>query len=173
MVDIITVHQDIMFLLKRFLKDLRDNTTVPYRLTVVDNNSQNASVEFLKALQEKGEIDLIRVTPEENAKDAYNTRWLNDTLPVGAKPVTDGAKIMTHGQCLDVVLGRVSAEHVVTIDTDVLVKPRWLERMLSEDAGCVGQSKFGPHDTTRIWVANCLYHRKLWMKQGRLCNQCD
>ena len=157
--------------IQRFLKDLRKNTTAPYRLTVVDNNSTNASADFLKGLHDKGEIKLIRVTPEENSRDAYGIGHLNDTLPQGAVPVTDGQKVMTHGQCLDVALSHADAEKIVTIDTDVLVKPMWLERMLSEsDAACVGQSKTGPHNTSRIWVANCLYDR-LAMEESRTTMQ--
>lgn len=166
MIDIVTVHQDISFLLYGFLNDLRKNTSVPYRLIIVDNNSKNSTKDFLKKEHEDGNIVLIELTPENYLLNLEDTS-LEGTAPNGGRWIKDGSRVLTHGQCLDVALSKIESEHFITIDIDVFVKAGWLEKMLAEakanNAACVGQSKLGPYNTSRIWVANCLYDTEKFM----------
>lgn len=166
MIDIITVHQDISFLLYKFLRELRRNTDEQYRLIVVDNNSKNKTKDFLKNERDNKKIVLIEINPDNYALHVNNER-IEKLAPEGGRWIGDGSKILTHGQCLDAAIDKVQSDYFVVMDIDVFVKRGWLKKMLNEskanDAACVGQSKLGPYNTSRIWVANCLYDTEKFM----------
>jgi GT2 family glycosyltransferase len=160
MVDIIVVNNGNLFLIKSFLSHLKANTSVPYNLYVVDNDSKNGSIDYLRQKSVEDGFRFLETTlelyPQQIAPfDAEKT------IPPYAIMVDHGERVLSHGQCVDLARERISSEFHVVIDSDCLVQTGWLERMLKEMSdervACVGNSKLGPYNLSRIWVSNCLY----------------
>jgi GT2 family glycosyltransferase len=175
MVDIIVVHQNILCVIKEFMECLEENTTLPYRLIVVDNDSKNESIDYIRQKKSDGKIDIL-IEADPSKKDEYfspcdlteNTYFFEKYHWCTVE--RDGENILTHGECLDIASEYIESEFYVTIDSDCFVKKGWLDRMMKEmedpDVCSTGDSKLGPYNTTRIWVANCLTRTEMY-KKGR------
>jgi len=160
MTDIIVVHKDVLCLIKHFLKYLKRNTAMPFRLIVVDNSSSDCSVEFLQKEKDLGNIDvLVRASKEKvpqflpHRTDLIYDRYFGE---------------LTHGDCLDIASEYIINKFYVTIDSDVFVKQGWLSRLLIEmedNSVCsTGYSKYGVANTSRIWVACCLTRSEMYFR---------
>ncbi len=104
------------------LRSVRKFTKYPYKVIVVDNNSQDKSLEYLKSLNW---ISLIERHP---------------------KPDEPGGGY-AHGAALDLALEKCNTEFFVTMHSDVIVrKERWLTDLIGYFDGdksvvCVGSGK--------------------------------
>ena len=104
------------------LRSVRKFTKYPYKVIVVDNNSQDKSLEYLKSLNW---ISLIERHP---------------------KPDEPGGGY-AHGAALDLVLEKCNTEFFVTMHSDVIVrKERWLTDLIGyfdgdKSVACVGSGK--------------------------------
>lgn len=102
------------------LRSLRKFTRYPYEVIVIDNNSQDESLEYLKSL-----------------------RWIR-LIERGDSKLRGG---FAHGAGLDVGLENCNTEFFISMHSDTFVeRPNWLTELISyfngdESVACVGSSK--------------------------------
>ena len=115
------------------LRSVRKFTKYPCEVIVVDNNSQDKSLEYLKSLNW---ICLIERHP---------------------KPDEPGAGF-AHGAALDLALARCNTEFFVSMHSDVIVhKDRWLTDLIGyfdgdKSVACVGSGKIELKPKWRIYL---------------------
>jgi len=102
------------------LRSLRKFTRYPYEVIVIDNNSQDESLEYLKSL-----------------------RWIR-LIERGDSKLRGG---FAHGAGLDVGLENCNTEFFISMHSDTFVqRPNWLTELISyfngdESVACVGSGK--------------------------------
>jgi len=115
------------------LRSVRKFTKYPCEVIVVDNNSQDESLEYLKSLNW---ICLIERHP---------------------KPDEPGAGF-AHGAALDLALARCNTEFFVSMHSDVIVhKDRWLTDLIGyfdsdKSVACVGSGKIELKPKWRVYL---------------------
>jgi glycosyltransferase involved in cell wall biosynthesis len=119
---ICVVQYKTLQLTKLCLRSIRKFTNYPYEVIVIDNNSADESLEYLKSLN-----------------------WIN--LIERKDPVNDSSGGYAHAAALDMGLQKTNTEFFVTVHSDTIVhKDNWLSELISffgEDANtaCVGSGK--------------------------------
>lgn len=104
------------------LRSIRKYTCLPYEVVVVDNDSQDASLEYLKSL-----------------------RWIR--LIERKDPTNDTSGGYAHAAALDLALQECRTEFFVSLHSDTVIhRDGWLEMLLEPFAGepkmaCVGGGK--------------------------------
>jgi glycosyltransferase involved in cell wall biosynthesis len=117
---ICVVNYKTLDLTRLCLRSIRKFTTYPYEVIVIDNDSADESLEYLKGLKW---IRLIERASKDDPEGGYS-----------------------HGAGLDLGLANCSTEFFVSMHSDTLVrKERWLEDLIAffdkEDVACVGAGK--------------------------------
>ncbi len=133
---ICVVNYKTLELTRLCLRSIRKYTRQPYELLVVDNHSQDASLEYLRSL---GWIRLIeRTDPTNDASGGY-----------------------AHGAALDLALAECRTEFFVALHSDTVIhRDGWLELLLKPFRGgpkmaCVGGGKVELEPAWRTWLKKC------------------
>ena len=130
---ICVVNYKTLDLTRLCLRSVRKFTKYPCEVIVVDNNSQDKSLEYLKSLNW---ISLIERHP---------------------KPDEPGGGY-AHGAALDLALARCNTEFFVSMHSDVIVrKDRWLTDLIGyfdsdKSVACVGSGKIELKPKWRIYL---------------------
>jgi len=111
------------------LRSIRKFTAYPYKVIVVDNNSQDSSTEYLKSLP-----------------------WI--TLLERKDPANDSSGGYAHGAALDLALQNCDTEFFVSLHSDTFIKKQnWLTDLIrhfdnNDKIACVGSGKI---ELTPAW----------------------
>ena len=130
---ICVVNYKTLDLTRLCLRSVRKFTKYPCEVIVVDNNSQDKSLEYLKSLNW---ISLIERHPKSDE-------------PGGG---------YAHGAALDLALARCNTEFFVSMHSDVIVrKDRWLTDLIGyfdsdKSVACVGSDKIELKPKWRIYL---------------------
>jgi glycosyltransferase involved in cell wall biosynthesis len=134
------------------LRSIRKFTEYPYEVIVVDNNSHDASLDYLRRLDW---IRLIERQPESNESGGQ-----------------------AHGAALDLGLKNCQSEFFVSVHSDTIIqKPGWLTELISyfdedENAACVGSGKIEYKPNWRVFLQKITdlkaLQRKLFADQQTL-----
>ena len=129
------------------LRSLRKHTPSPYEVLVVDNDSRDASTEYLRSLPW---IRLIERRPE----------------------VPDPGPEVAHSEALDLGLAHCRTEFFVSLHSDtVVLGPGWLDNLIGRfdhpSVACVGGGKLEPRSAwtlalKRLIDIKALYRRLFW-----------
>lgn len=131
------------------LENIYQNTDFPFKLVYVDVNSPLPIKRYLETQSQKKNFRLIRVN-----------------------------RFLTPNQARNLALASVDTEYVVFIDNDVLVKPGWLEALVScaneTKASIVGPLCLEGDDFAKVHMAGGTYKSKQhgnqrWMIMRRPC----
>ena len=120
MVTIVIPHYQTPGMIKLCLRSIRKFTPQPYTVIIVDNDSRDESLKYLKSVKW---IQLIR-----RKEVAKNGSW-------------------AHGSALDIGLANTRTEFLVSLHSDVIIKsPFWLSTLLTplqknSSLACVGTGK--------------------------------
>lgn len=115
------VNYKTLSLTKCCLRSIRKFTTYPYEVIVVDNNSNDESLEYLKSL------DWIRLIERDTTNDCSGGH--------------------SHSSALDVGLANCNTEFFVSMHSDTFIKKQnWLRELIGyfnndENVSCVGSGK--------------------------------
>lgn len=134
-------------LTKLCLRSVRKHTKYPYKMIVVDNDSGDGSLDYLRSLDW---IELIDRTGEE--------------FP------TQGS--WAQGSALDLALEKCDTEYFVAMHSDTFVRREgWLKHLVdlaeADDAiACVGGGKMDLKPRWQVWLKQCTDFKK-WRKQRK------
>lgn len=139
-------------LTKLCLRGIRRHTDYPYRVVVVDNDSGDASLDYLRSLSW---ITLVE-RPGEVVKSGS---W-------------------AHGTALDIGLSHADTEYFVALHSDTLIHKRgWLRDLITKmegagDIACCGSGKLDLKPRWRVLLKQCTDIKK-WVKRARSSKRDD
>lgn len=131
------------------LRSIRKYTRGPYEMVVVDNHSQDASLEYLKSL-----------------------KWIR--LIERKDPANDSSGGYAHGAALDLALQECRTEFFVSLHSDTVVhREGWLEMLLEPfreepRMACVGGGKAELEETWRVWLKKATDYKTFFRKLFRV-----
>lgn len=102
--DIIIPVWNKLELTQECLDSVIKNTTIPFRLIIIDNNSDKETEDYLKSLKDRDGLEVILIRNEQNLGFV--------------KAVNQGIKVS-------------SAEYVCLLNNDTLVREKWLREMIN------------------------------------------
>ena len=115
-------------LMRLCLRSIRKYTQYPYEVLVIDNNSQDASVDYLRSLPWIRFIQQCPDTPDRGPE-------------------------YSHGAALDLGIAHCSTEFFVSLHSDtIILNPLWLKSMIDRFTpcvACVGGGKLEPRPPWR------------------------
>ena len=124
------------------LRSIRKFTEAPYEVVVVDNNSGDSSLEYLRSLKW---ITLIERTGEDIPKGGW-----------------------AHGTALNLALKECKSEYFMTMHSDTFVRRHgWLKELLSnipEDIACTGGGKLDLKPAWQVFLKRITDLKKLIRK---------
>ncbi|QSH41320.1 glycosyltransferase [Lentisphaerota bacterium ZTH] len=127
------------------LRSIRQYTEYPYEVIVVDNGSNDSSLEYLRSVSW---IKLIERSPDEMKQ---NGSW-------------------AHGSALDIGLKACNTEYFMALHSDTLVhKKGWLSELVKlcpQDTACTGGGKLDLKPKWEIILKQCTDYKK-WLRQMR------
>jgi len=145
-ITIAIVNYKTLDLTRLCLRSIRRYTDIPYNVIVVDNNSQDASTEYLRSL------DWITLIEHKEEKSNYR----------------NGA--YAHGRGIDLALAYCNTPYFMSLHSDALVhRNGWLGELMSyfDTVGspvCVGGGKIELASFWRIWIKKATDLRTFWRK---------
>lgn len=146
-VTICVVNYKTLDLTRLCLRSIRRYTRLPFEMMVVDNNSADASVDYLRSLS-----------------------WIR--LIERKDPANDSSGGYAHAAALDLALARCTTDFFVSLHSDTVIRRAgWLEDLLAyfrEDPkmACVGGGKVEWEPAWRVWLKRAADYKTLWRKLG-------
>lgn len=140
-VAIILPHYQTEELVRLCLRSIRKYTSYPYEVIVVDNHSQDGSLDYLKSL-----------------------KWIT-LIARGDETEPNGAT--AHQAALDIGLAATDAPYVLSIHSDTIVKtPDWLDRLVEmieadDKIGAIGTWKLEMKSKLQIVLKELTDFRKI------------
>jgi len=129
------------------LRSIRKFTDYPYEVIVVDNDSQDESLEYLKSLS-----------------------WIRLIERKGTKDISGG---YAHGAGLDAGLAHCNTEFFVSMHSDTFVhKAGWLNDLIEyfredQNTACIGSGKLELAPRPLVWLKQVTDYRTFWRKLTR------
>ncbi|HOK66553.1 MAG TPA: glycosyltransferase [Anaerohalosphaeraceae bacterium] len=146
---ICVVNYKTLDLTRLCLRSIRKYTRGPYEMVVVDNNSQDESLEYLKSLP-----------------------WIR--LMERKDPTNDSSGGYAHAAALDWALQECRTEFFVSLHSDTVVhRERWLDLLLEPfrdepKMACVGGGKVELEETWRVWLKKATDYKTFFRKLFRV-----
>lgn len=159
-VTIIVVHYNLFFAIKKCLEAIAQNTIIPYKLIIVDNDSQNESIEFIKDfVSSRSNVSFLHLNPKIYADfENKNKNILFDNVASGLSSMYNINRTV-HGCALNYARQFVDTPYYACLDSDLFVKRGWLEGLLSfadKNIACIGYNRNNSNRSTKIWGGCCL-----------------
>ena len=130
-VSIVQTSHNALALTRAAIESIRRWTTVPYELWVVDNFSDRPVVEYLKA---QPDLNLILNTTPVGGWTLR--RWHGLPMLYPPRPDTwsriPGGGALCNGIALEIASRFIQTRYCFVMHNDILVRPRWLEFLLSK-----------------------------------------